>query len=174
MRNWLAERSFVIAKEDIVIHDIMYHITFLLLAVLSREIGKSFHYFTFFILFSLALRTIFKPSFIIRVCIFCQIANCGVKNWLPWTLDTWIGFPFKNAPRPFLAVNSCSRMGLYTIPRTTCFLTAKPMTTHVCGNPWTKLVVPSMGSMIHVGTSVNSGSSLPVDSSAINLIINER
>lgn len=100
--------------------------------------------------------------------LLCELNK--INNSLPSILDTWIGLPFKNAPLPFLAVNSCSRMGLYTIPRTISFLIAKPITTHICGNPWMKFMVPSMGSMIHVGLSVNSGNSLPVDSSAINLM----
>lgn len=45
---------------------------------------------------------------------------------------------------------------------------------HVCGNWWTKFVVPSMGSIIHVGSSVNFGKQFfsAVVSSPINLKMN--
>ena len=52
----------------------------------------------------------------------------------------------------------------------TCLLTARPIEMQVNGNLWTKLVVPSMGSMIQVGLSVNSHfSPAATDSSPMKL-----
>ena len=45
-------------------------------------------------------------------------------------------------------------MGLYTTPNTGFLLTQSPTQMQTKGNPWTKFVVPSTGSITHVGVSV--------------------
>lgn len=56
------------------------------------------------------------------------------------------------------------------IPRTTSLHIVKPTEMQYCGKLCMKLTVPSIGSINHVGESVNSGNSdRPVASSAMNL-----
>lgn len=79
-----------------------------------------------------------------------------MENNLPFSPDTWIGAPLRKAPWPLRAVKSCSKIGLYTIPISATLSISSATEMHVCGKPWTKFIVPSMGSIIHVGASVNS------------------
>ena len=60
----------------------------------------------------------------------------------------------KKDPFPFIPVYISFKTGLYTIPKTGSFLTNNPTHIHTNGNPWTKLVVPSTGSITQVGLSV--------------------
>lgn len=85
-----------------------------------------------------------------------------------FALLTAIFLPFKNAPWPNRAVYSSFVMGLKTIPIRNSFFKAKATEIAVNGMPWTKLLVPSTGSIIHVGASVRTSSALV--SSAIKLI----
>lgn len=67
-------------------------------------------------------------------------------------------------------MNNSLWCGLLIIPSSISLFIARPIDIQHCENPWTKLTVPSIGSIIHVGASVNSnGSFLLCDSSAINL-----
>mmetsp|Transcript_435 Transcript_435/g.1523 ORF Transcript_435/g.1523 Transcript_435/m.1523 type:complete len:221 (-) Transcript_435:231-893(-) len=70
---------------------------------------------------------------------------------------TLMGSSFKNAPSPYVPRNVSFKMGLCTTPTTGFLLIVSPTHTHTKGYPWTKLVVPSTGSTIHVGASVSSG-----------------
>lgn len=91
-----------------------------------------------------------------------------VVLYVPSVLDVDIGLSLRHAPCPFCAVNSWSRTGLYTMPITTCFFIASATEIQQCGVACTKLVVPSIGSISHVGSSVNVLFSFDV-SSPMNL-----
>lgn len=82
-----------------------------------------------------------------------------------------MGFPLRKAPQCLLAEKNCLIRGLYIIPISTFLFTANAKEMHVCGKRCTKLVVPSIGSIIHVGSSVSSGRqpSFAAVSSPINL-----
>lgn len=67
-----------------------------------------------------------------------------------------IGNPFLKAPLPHWACHNSLVIGLYTIPARTCFLIANPTHIAIMGIRWTKFVVPSIGSIIHVGASLHS------------------
>lgn len=86
----------------------------------------------------------------------CTYSLLKIENNLPFSSDTWIGAPLRKAPWPLRAVKSCSKIGLYTIPISATWLISSATEMHVCGKPWTKFIVPSMGSITHVGASVNS------------------
>lgn len=90
---------------------------------------------------------------------------------LPLTSDVLIGFPLRKAPQCLLAEKNCLMRGLYIIPNSTFLFTTNAKEMHVCGNRCTKFVVPSIGSIIHVGSSVSSGRqpSFAAVSSPINL-----
>lgn len=90
---------------------------------------------------------------------------------LPLTSDVFIGFPLRKAPQCLLAEKNCLMRGLYIIPISAFLFTSSAKEIHMCGKRWTKLVVPSIGSIIHVGSSVSCGKrpSFAVVSSAMNL-----
>lgn len=91
---------------------------------------------------------------------------------VPFTDETLSGFPFKRAPWPLRASKNCPKTGLVIIPICGSLLTSKAMDTQTWGKEWTKFMVPSTGSMTHVGSSVSS-CLFPsaVDSSPMNLQI---
>lgn len=93
------------------------------------------------------------------------------KSVLPFTSDVFIGFPLRKAPRCLLAEKNCLIRGLYIIPISTFLFTSNATEMHVCGKRCTKFVVPSIGSIIHVGSLVSCGrrSSFATVSSPINL-----
>lgn len=100
-----------------------------------------------------------------KKCILSALSN------LPLTSDVFIGFPLRKAPQCLLAKKNCLMRGLYIIPISAFLFTSRAKEMHVCGKRWTKLVVPSIGSIIHVGSSVSCGNrpSFATVSSAINL-----
>ena len=63
--------------------------------------------------------------------------------------DIWITSPFNNEPLFFSAQKHLSAAGLYTTPRMVSFLNCNPIETAKMGRLWTKLVVPSRGSITH-------------------------
>lgn len=87
--------------------------------------------------------------------------------------EVFIGFPLRKAPQCLLAEKNCLIRGLYIIPISTFLFTNSAKEMHVCGKRCTKLVVPSMGSIIHVGSLVSCGRrpSFAAVSSPINLKI---
>jgi hypothetical protein len=63
---------------------------------------------------------------------------------------TCIFLSFSEAPKPFCAKKSSSIKGLYTAPKIIFPSFSKPMLTQQMGMPLAKLMVPSIGSMIHL------------------------
>lgn len=89
---------------------------------------------------------------------------------LPVWPDTRILSPFRYAPFPTLAVYDNFSTGLQIIPITGFFSISSPMEIAMRGRECTKFIVPSTGSIIHVGSSPNTHfSPLETDSSPINL-----
>jgi hypothetical protein len=72
---------------------------------------------------------------------------------------------FRKAPPPFVAQYIDSPMGSYVTDTTGSRSTQKAMRTQVQGHRWTKLVVPSTGSIVHVGDGVSSYREEPLSSS---------
>lgn len=95
----------------------------------------------------------------------------GCNCYLPSTFEVCISLLLRYAPWPFIAVNIWFRIGLYTIPITTSFSMLRAIEMHVRWKPCTKFVVPSIGSMIQVGSLVSTGVVFcsELDSSAMNL-----
>lgn len=85
--------------------------------------------------------------------------------------EVFIGFPLRKAPQCLLAEKNCLIRGLYIIPISAFLFTNNAKEMHVCGKRCTKLAVPSIGSIIHVGSLVNCGKqpSFAAVSSPINL-----
>lgn len=85
--------------------------------------------------------------------------------------EVFISFPLRKAPQCLLAEKNCLIRGLYIIPISTFLFTNSAKEMHVCGKRCTKLVVPSIGSIIHVGSLVSCGRqpSVAAVSSPINL-----
>ena len=61
---------------------------------------------------------------------------------------------FKKEPLFFIPQYISFNIGLYITPNIGSFFTTKAIDIHTKGNPWTKLVVPSTGSITHEGLSV--------------------
>mmetsp|Transcript_10368 Transcript_10368/g.27167 ORF Transcript_10368/g.27167 Transcript_10368/m.27167 type:complete len:224 (+) Transcript_10368:698-1369(+) len=74
--------------------------------------------------------------------------------------------PFFCAPIPSAALYISPLIGLYTTPITGLFSTTRATDTAHSGTRRMKLVVPSIGSITHVGTSVSSYPPAPLLSSA--------
>mmetsp|Transcript_6778 Transcript_6778/g.9466 ORF Transcript_6778/g.9466 Transcript_6778/m.9466 type:complete len:250 (-) Transcript_6778:30-779(-) len=79
--------------------------------------------------------------------------------------------PLRNAPRPRIVWKVSFWLGSYTTPRVSCRFTAKPTETQQAGKPWTKFVVPSIGSTTQVFSAVSASiwPASPEASSPMNL-----
>mmetsp|Transcript_41525 Transcript_41525/g.79372 ORF Transcript_41525/g.79372 Transcript_41525/m.79372 type:complete len:218 (-) Transcript_41525:244-897(-) len=71
------------------------------------------------------------------------------------------------APRPLIALYISSLMGSYVTATTGCFSIMNAIRTQTAGIRCTKLVVPSIGSIVHVGPSPKSYFPAPTVSSPI-------
>ena len=94
------------------------------------------------------------------------------RHLLCLALDTLMGFPFSLAPWPLIAVYILSITGAKTMPMTIRLLTTKATEIETIGCEWTKFMVPSIGSMIQVGSlpkSLMTPSAAAVVSSPMNL-----
>eukprot|EP01139_Manchomonas_bermudensis_P026949 Amastigsp_a854331_5.p3 type:complete len:188 gc:universal Amastigsp_a854331_5:317-880(+) len=63
--------------------------------------------------------------------------------------------PLRNAPSPAIATKNCECSGATTTPSSGARFRSSPIETATSACPWTKFVVPSIGSMIQVNSSVS-------------------